>query len=39
MHREYFIKNLEGIMYFKDIPLFEFQIVNRELVSYRYLQP
>jgi len=37
MHREYFIKNLEGIMYFKDIPLFEFQIRNRELISYRDL--
>ena len=32
MSREYFIRNLEGTLYYKDLPLFEFKIKNRELV-------
>lgn len=35
MEREYFIKNLEGVMYYQDTPLFEFKIENRELVHYK----
>lgn len=37
MEREYFIQNMEGTLYWKDTPLFDFHIRNRELVSYRDL--
>lgn len=34
MHREHFINNLKGRMYYKETPIFDFEIKNRELVSY-----
>lgn len=37
MEREYFIWNLEGTLYYKDMPLFEFKIKNRELVYWKDL--
>lgn len=37
MEREYFIRNMEGTLYWRDMPLFEFVIRNRELVSYKDL--
>lgn len=37
MEREYYIKNMEGTLYWRDTLLFAFAIRNRELVSYRDL--
>ena len=37
MSREYYLRNLEGTLYYKDIALFEFRIVNRELIYWKDL--
>lgn len=37
MSKEYFINNLKGTMYCQDLALFEFEIKDRELVSYQDL--
>ena len=33
MSREYFIKNMKGILHYQNMPLLDFEIKNRELVK------
>lgn len=37
MRREHFIKNMNGVLFYKDIPLFSFEIKDRQLISFQDL--